>query len=583
MRDIRFLLKTHYANSYALVIGINSYAHVSPLSYAVNDATAVRDLLVNELGFPTGNVTCLLDKHATRDAVFKAYCRFIRQDVELDDRILVFFAGHGHTLTGNRGEVGFLVPYDAVPDDYSTFVRWDDLTKNSELIRAKHLMFIMDACYGGLALTRSTLPGSARFLKDMLLRHARQVLTAGKADETVSDAGGPLAGHSVFTGHLLEGLRGKAASDGGVITANGLMSYVYQHVSSDRDSSQTPHYGHLDGDGDFVFRAAGLSELERIDEKDLDRLITVPYAEDLTATPPLTRKTGRVKSLLSNESSSIELHDFLLGEVRRFLALTSEDDFPLSGGFNQTDFISRLERYESAVIDLSVPLAAVAYWAKPVHLPTLQKCLSRSYDRLEMRNGLTVWLELRWYPLILQTYRAGIAAVDSQRYESLAALLYTPLAAANHRVQGSLLVEAVGKCILELNRTDVWKRIPGHENNYTPLSDYLFKVLQPDLDDLLFLGKSYEHAFDTFEVLLALAVADLRVIRGTGTVCWGPCGRFGWKLRTSDSPFERVVQEATTHRTNWAPLRAGLFGGSFERFEKVAIDYSQQLSRVAWF
>jgi hypothetical protein len=580
MRDIRFLLRTHYAGSYALVIGINSYAHVSPLSYAVNDATAVRDLLVEKLEFPAENVKCLFDQNATRDAILKAYWRFTHEDVGLDDRILVFFAGHGHTLTGNRGEVGFLVPCDAVPDDYSTFVRWDDLTKNSELIRAKHMMFIMDACYGGLALTRSTLPGSARFLKDMLLRHSRQVLTAGKADETVSDAGGPLPGHSVFTGHLLEGLGGKAASDGGVITGNGLMSYVYQRVSSDRDSNQTPHYGHLEGDGDFVFRASGLTELERIDEKDLDRLITVPHSEDLSTAPPLTRKSERVKALLSNESSSIELHDFLLSEVRRFLALTSEDDFPLSGGFNQADFIARLERYESAVLDLSVLLAAVSYWAKPVHLSTLQKCLSRSCDRLEVRGGLTIWLELRWYPLILQTYRAGIAAVDSQRYESLAALLYAPLATTDHHLQSSLLVEAVGKCILELNRTNAWKTIPGHENNYTPLSEYLFKILQPSLDDLLFLGKSYEHAFDTFEVLLALAVADMRAVRDTWV--WGPFGRFGWKQHGAGAPFQRVVQEAADQGPRWAPLKAGLFGGSFERFEKVANEYGQQVSRLPW-
>jgi hypothetical protein len=580
MRDIRFLLKTHYADSHALVIGINSYKAVSPLAYAVNDATEIRDLLVSELGFPAENVTCLLDEKATREAILKSYFRFTRDDVGLDDRILLFFAGHGHTLTGSRGEVGFLVPHDAIPDDYSTFIRWDDLTKNSELIRAKHLMFIMDACYGGLALTRSTLPGSARFLKDMLLRHSRQVLTAGKANETVSDAGGPLPGHSVFTGHLIEGLRGKAASDGGVVTANGLMSYVYQRVSNDRDSNQTPHYGHLDGDGDFVFAAPGLGELELIDEKDLDRLITVPHTEEFSTTTPLGRKTDRAKSLLANDSSSIELHDFLLSEVRRFLALTSEDNFPLAGGFNQADFISRLERYENAAADLSVLLASVAYWAKPVHLPTFQKCLARSCDRLEVRGGLTVWLELRWYPLILHTYRAGIAAVDSQRYESLAALFYAPLPAVDHSLKDSFLVEAIGKCILELNRTNVWKTIPGHENNYTPLSEYLFKILQPSLDDLLFLGKGYELAFDTFEVLLALAVADMRVVRNSGL--WGPFGRFGWKRHGASPPFHRLVEEATAQGANWAPVKAGLFGGNFERFARVAKEFGQEVARLPW-
>lgn len=580
MRDIRFLLKTHYADSHALVIGINDYKSVSPLAYAVNDATEIRDLLITELGFPDKNVTCLLNEQATRDAIRTAYFRFTREDVGLDDRIVVFFAGHGHTLTGNRGEVGFLVPHDANIKDFSSFVRWDDLTKNAELIRAKHIMFIMDACYGGLALTRNTLPGSARFLKDMLLRHSRQVLTAGKADEAVSDAGGPLAGHSVFTGHLIEGLRGKAASDGGIVTANSLMSYVYNRVSGDRDSNQTPHYGYLEGDGDFVFVAPNLNELEGSDDKDIDRLVTVPHTDEFSSTDSTTRKVERVKTLLANDSSSIELHDFLLTEVRRFLAHTSDDNFPLGGNFNQADFIARMERYEVASYDLSLLLTSVAYWAKSIHLATFQKCLARSCDRLEVRNGLTIWLGLRWYPLILQTYRAGIAAIDSHNYENLASLFYAPIPVVDHSLKDLFLVEAIGNCILELNRTNIWNTIPGHEKHYTPLSEYLFKILQPSLDDLLFLGKSYETAFDTFEVLLTLVVADMRVQKKSGL--WGPVGRFGWKHHSASPPFQRVIEEAKANGANWGPIKAGLFGGSFERFEKIANEYSQVVARLQW-
>jgi uncharacterized caspase-like protein len=77
------------------------------------------------------------------------------------------------------------------------------------------MLFLMDACYGGLALTRTTIPpGSMRFLKDMLQRYSRQVLTAGKADEVVSDAGGTRPGHSIFTSHLLDGLDGAIGDEG---------------------------------------------------------------------------------------------------------------------------------------------------------------------------------------------------------------------------------------------------------------------------------------------------------------------------------------------------------------------------------
>jgi uncharacterized caspase-like protein len=176
MRDLRFLLQANYVASFALVIGIDKYAKASPLSYAVSDASEIRNLLVHDFGFPHQNVTYLTDGAASKDGILKAFFRYTKADVGLDDRVFIFFAGHGSTLTGSRGEIGYLVPHDADPSDYLSFIRWDDLTRNSELIRAKHMLFVMDACYGGLALVRNTQPGSARFLKDMMLRYSRQVL-----------------------------------------------------------------------------------------------------------------------------------------------------------------------------------------------------------------------------------------------------------------------------------------------------------------------------------------------------------------------------------------------------------------------
>lgn len=107
-----------YANSWALIIGINDYKHVSPLAFAANDANAVARVLIDKFRFPAKNVLVLLDKSATAAAIRKAFHRYTNADqVKPDDRLLVFFAGHGHTTTGRRGEVGFLVPSDGNPRD----------------------------------------------------------------------------------------------------------------------------------------------------------------------------------------------------------------------------------------------------------------------------------------------------------------------------------------------------------------------------------------------------------------------------------------------------------------------------------
>jgi hypothetical protein len=590
MRDLRFLFKTHYTNSRALVIGIDKYLNVSPLSYAVSDAKEIRQILIEELQFLEENITYLTDEEATKDAILKAYLSFAQENIELDERLLIFYAGHGHTITGSRGEMGFLIPYNANPSDLSTFIAWKDFTSYTEIIRAKHVLFIMDACYSGLALTRNLQPGSTRFLKDMMLRQSRQVLTAGKADEVVADAGGPIPNHSVFTGHLIEGLRGKAATQDGVITANGLMSYVYNKVANDKNSNQTPHYGYFDGDGDFIIQAPNLTELEKEEQVDSDRLIVIPYPDENEIPEKQESRLIRLKKLLANDSAAIELHDFLFSEVRRFLAATMEDGFRTNGQQLSPEqllelFLERLTYYENASQDISILLACVAYWAKPVHKVTLQKVLARLTEPLEQQNNEGFWQAMRWYPLLHILYCAGIAAIDGQRFDSLAAIFYTPIVVSSlYQSETKELLFIAANAFTTLRRHEIFKKIPGHEQNYVPMSEYLFKILQPKLDDVLFIGKNYEQAFDTFEVFFALAVADLKLHLLGENYCWGPPGRFAWKYRghNDNGPLGRIISEGRTQQDSWAPLQAGLFGGDYTRFDNVATRYTEQISGFGW-
>jgi hypothetical protein len=534
------------------------------------------------LSFPKENVVSLFNEECTKENILRAYLRLARGDVELDDRVFIFFAGHGHTMTGSRGEVGFLAPYDAEMSDTSTFVRWDELTRNSELIRAKHMLFVMDACYSGLALTRSAQAGSSRFLKDMLLRHSRQVIAAGKANETVADSGGPLPNHSVFTGHLIEALKGKATSDQGVLTATGLMSYVYDKVSSDKNSNQTPHFGHFEGDGDFIFKAPTLTEDENSENIDVDRLLLVPFVSENSSLENSTSKISKVKNLIATESLYIELHDYMVSEVRRFLSNTGQDNFQLTGTFSQSELLDRIERYECHASDLAGLTACLAYWAKPNHAALLQKIIARSSDRLEATGGIVPWLTLRWYPLIILLYSAGIAATEGSRHDSLANLFYARVSSSQQQAKTQLFAEAISEAIHELNQTTVFKQLPGHERHYTPISEYLFKTLQPALDDLLFIGKSYEDSFDEFEVMFALVVVDIG--KQQDNAAWGPIGRFGWKrTRGVNAPLDRLIARANSMREKWEPLHAGLFGGSFERFITASDELTRRMSSLHWY
>ncbi len=181
--------------------------------------------------------------------------------------------------------------------------------------------------------------------------------------------------------------------------------------------------------------------------------------------------------------------------------------------------------------------------------------------------------------MILEIYSGGIAAVDGERYDSLAQIFNTPVQIADEKSTYRIFAERVGRAISELNQANVFKKISGHERHHVPMSEYLFKVLQPKLDDVLFLGKNYENAFDRFEVLFALVVADAN--KQSQRNPWGPVGRFGWKHQHhGDGPLKAIIEEARSQKDMWPPLRAGLFGGDHVRFEAVAEEYISYVDRL---
>jgi len=164
--------------------------------------------------------------------------------------------------------------------------------------------------------------------------------------------------------------------------------------------------------------------------------------------------------------------------VRRFLSTTSEDYFEPEEAFSDEILFERIDRYENAVRDLSAMIACIAYWAKPWHGAILRKALSRSADRLgELQGGKQVWIELRWYPIVMEFYSSGIAAVSGARYDSLREIFYTPVPATRHGEITMSLVERVSDAVLEFTDGNLFNRLRGHEKHLTPMSEYLHKIL----------------------------------------------------------------------------------------------------------
>ena len=111
-------------------------------------------------------------------------------------------------------------------------------------LRARHVLLILDSCQSGLALTAgdglkddASLNEMSQLVEDMARNPSRLVVTSAQSDQSAYD-GGPVEGHSLFTGYLVEGLR--RASEGGIrdtlnterggLVTSELFDYVQQRV-----------------------------------------------------------------------------------------------------------------------------------------------------------------------------------------------------------------------------------------------------------------------------------------------------------------------------------------------------------------
>ncbi len=241
-----------YPSSYALVIGASHYTHGWPsLPGVVDDTRLVRDALQAQ-GF---EVTMIQDP--TSVELQQAFQQFItRYGLVPEHRLLIYFAGHGHTEKQAYGEeMGYIVPIDA-PNPYedrqtflATAMDMQQMEVYAKRIQAKHVLFLFDSCFSGSIFSLSrAVPEHISYKTS---QPVRQFITSGSAAEQVPDA-------SIFRQQFLAALQGEADTNSdGYITGTELGVFLQDKVVNYSKGAQHPQYGkirnpHLDK-GDFVF------------------------------------------------------------------------------------------------------------------------------------------------------------------------------------------------------------------------------------------------------------------------------------------------------------------------------------------
>ncbi len=228
-------------HSYAVVVGISKYPNLpadKQLQFPERDAQSIYTVLISPEGgnFKAENVKMLAGAHATLAAMKSQIDTWLPSVARDDDRVLIYFAGHGFMYRGK----GYLAPSDFKLDQADTTgYPMDELgAVIGSRIHAKWKILLTDACHSG-----AISPEDTQSLNQTLstLNQSLFSLTASRDREQSFESPDLQGGHGVFTYYVVKGLEGEADySHDGKVTADELAEYVHTQVRDATKGQQNP-------------------------------------------------------------------------------------------------------------------------------------------------------------------------------------------------------------------------------------------------------------------------------------------------------------------------------------------------------
>ena len=207
------------ADAVAVVIGNQTYAHkdIPPVSYALNDALAMKKYLIESLGYKDGNVITKNNaSKATLEMIFgtKSNHRGMLYNYIKPKKSDVFIYYSGHGSPDPVTQKAYLVPTDCNPVMMDlTAYPLDVLYGNLPKIEAKSITVVIDACFSGGTSTGKWLVPNA---SPALIKIKNPVTTMNNiniftsADKTQVSSWYPEKQHSMFTYFFLRAVCGDA-------------------------------------------------------------------------------------------------------------------------------------------------------------------------------------------------------------------------------------------------------------------------------------------------------------------------------------------------------------------------------------
>ncbi|WP_316738396.1 caspase domain-containing protein [Pedobacter aquatilis] len=228
--------------NYCLLIAAQNYQDpkISSLDGPISDAIKLKLILKNDYSFSQENIISLFNPELDD---FKKTLLEIRNSLNPEDNLVIFYAGHG--IWSEKDKTGYWFMTDSRYTDKTTWLNNKEVLEMIAKIPARHTLLISDACFSGSVFKSRAVSSKALNYKNFENKMTRVAITSGN-DSEVPDK-------SVFMKYLVKAL--KENSDSSITAQKIFVNKIMELVMS--ESNTEPRYGTLELaghiGGDFIF------------------------------------------------------------------------------------------------------------------------------------------------------------------------------------------------------------------------------------------------------------------------------------------------------------------------------------------
>jgi len=215
---------------YILAVGINKYKNPAlNLNYAEPDAKGIVDFFKQkgEGLFKKVEIIDMYNEQATKEGITSKLKQL--ENTNPQDAVLIYLAGHGESI----GDKWYFIPHELTYPEREEDVKTkgissDELSGLIKNIKAQKILLLIDSCKSGAVLVAFRGFEDRKALSQLSRSTGVHIVAASTKDQFAAEV--KELGHGVFTYILLEGLKGKAATEGKAVTVKKLMAYVEEQL-----------------------------------------------------------------------------------------------------------------------------------------------------------------------------------------------------------------------------------------------------------------------------------------------------------------------------------------------------------------